>query len=176
MILSGPSGVGKDTLLDAWIAADPRVAKVITSTTRAMRAGEIEGREYQFLTLEEFEAKRAAGAFLEAKNVHGNWYASPRAETERLVAEGRIAVLKIDVQGAREVRPKMPDALSVFILPPSLEVLEERIRVRGLDDEAAIERRLANARAEINESPSYDHRVVNDDLARAVEELIEIVG
>lgn len=175
VILSGPSGVGKDTLLDAWLAADPRVAKVVTTTTRPMRAGEIPGRDYNFLSGEEFLRMHASGAFLEAKDVHGNWYASPREETERLVAEGKIAVLKIDVQGAREVMAQRPDALAVFLLPPDFATLEGRIRGRALDDEPAIRRRLADARAELAEADRYHHQVVNDDLARAVEELIGLV-
>jgi len=175
VILSGPSGVGKDTVLEAWIAADPRVAKVVTSTTRPMRPGETAGCDYDFLTPEQFEAKRKAGDFLEAKNVHGNWYASPREGTDRLINEGRIAVLKIDVQGAIEVMTQLPEAITIFLMPPSREALEARIRGRGTEEESVIARRLADAEGELAEAHRYQHRVVNDNLAQTVRELTALL-
>lgn len=176
VIFSGPSGVGKDTLLEIWSARDPRVCRVVSVTTRAPRGGEVEGEDYHFVPVEEFGRMVAEGAFFEHKNVHGNWYATPRAGLEELMTAGKIAVLKIDVQGALDVMALLPDALSVFILPPSWEELERRIRARNSDSAEAIERRLKNAREELALADRYAHRVVNDDRERAVDELERLVG
>ncbi|MCC7434289.1 MAG: guanylate kinase [Methanoregulaceae archaeon] len=175
VILSGPSGVGKDSVLDRWKAADPRVVRVVAYCTRAPRTGEVDGVDYHFVTREQFMAKAEAGDFLEYKEVHENLYATPLTDMEALLADGRIAVLKIDVQGALAVMEKRDDAISIFLLPPSAEELERRIRKRGTDDEATIQKRLKNARDEIALSDRYQHRVVNDDLDRAAAEIMEIV-
>jgi guanylate kinase len=175
VILSGPSGVGKDSVLDRWKTADPRVVRVVAYCTRAPRSGEVDGVDYHFVTREQFMAKAEAGDFLEYKEVHGNLYATPLKDMEALLADGRIAVLKIDVQGALSVMEKRDDAISIFLLAPSAEELERRIRKRGTDDEATIQKRLKNARDEIALSDRYQHRVVNDDLDRAVAEIMEIV-
>lgn len=175
VILSGPSGVGKDTVLDAWMDVNPRVAKVVTTTTRAPRPGEVPGEDYHFATPEEFEAKRLRGEFIEAKQVHGNWYASPLRETLDAVDQGRIAVLKIDVQGAAEAVTKLPDPITVFLMPPSAEELERRIRARAKDSEESIRLRVRNAVDEMAMSDSYEHIVINDDLAQAVESLNAVV-
>lgn len=175
VILSGPSGVGKDTVLDAWMAVNPRVAKVVTTTTRAPRPGEVPGEDYYFATPEEFEAKRLRGEFIEAKQVHGNWYASPLRETLDAVDQGRIAVLKIDVQGAAEAVTKLPDPITVFLMPPSAEELERRIRARAKDSEESIRLRVRNAVDEMAMADSYEHIVINDDLAQAVESLNAVV-
>jgi guanylate kinase len=176
VIFSGPSGVGKDTLLDKWIAADPRVRRVITYTTRAPREGEADGVDYHFVDEAEFRRMAAGGAFLEWKEVHGNLYASPVAETDALLAAGKIAVLKIDAQGALEVMAQRPDAETVFILPPSFEELERRMRFRGKDSEEDLQRRLENARWELAQADRYRLRVVNDDLCGAVAELERIAA
>ncbi len=175
VILSGPSGVGKDSVLDRWKTADPRVVRVVAYCTRAPRSGEVDGVDYHFVTRQQFMAKAEAGDFLEYKEVHGNLYATPLKDMEALLADGRIAVLKIDVQGALSVMEKRDDAISIFLLAPSAEELERRIRKRGTDDEATIQKRLKNARDEIALSDRYQHRVVNDDLDRAVAEIMEIV-
>lgn len=171
LVLSGPSGVGKDTLLDAWIARNPRVRRVITYTTREPRPGEENGVDYHFVSEERFHQLAAAGHFFEHKLVHGNWYASPKTDALDLVAQGYIAVLKIDVQGALDVARDYPEVVLVFILPPSAEELERRIRSRGVDDEDEILRRLANAHGEIAQADRYSVRIVNDDIERAVSEL-----
>lgn len=176
VILSGPSGVGKDTLIEAWQALDPRVERVVTVTTRPPRPGERDGVDYRFVSHERFEEMARTGAFLEHKEVHGQRYGTPAAEVERLVREGKIAILKIDVQGALEVMDKLPEATSVFVLPPDWEELERRIRSRGLDSPEAIERRLENARGEVALAERYAHRIVNDDVARAVEALRALVA
>ena len=176
VILSGPSGVGKDTVLLAWHEADPRVTRVVACTTRKPRPGEVDGVDYHFVALEEFLSLAKEGAFLEFKEVYGNHYATPLAQMERLLAMGKIAVLKIDVQGAAEVMPKRPDAIPIFLLPPSDAELERRIRGRGTEDEAATLRRLATARDEIAFGESYPHRIVNSDVGETIRKLREIVA
>lgn len=176
VIFSGPSGVGKDTLLEAWRERDPRVSRVVAYTTRSPRAGEQDGVDYHFVTIPEFLAKADNGEFLEFKEVHGNYYATPLADMQRMIDKGLIAVLKIDVQGAIEAMEKRPDALSIFIEPPSWEELERRIRSRALDDDTVIAKRLLNARAEMDERHRYVHHVVNDSLGRAVDELQRILA
>lgn len=175
VILSGPSGVGKDSVLDLWKSLDSNVVRVVACCTRAPRPAEVDGVDYHFITRDEFMAKAEAGDFLEYKEVHGNFYATPLRDTEALLAAGRIAVLKIDVQGALTVMELRADALSIFLLPPSFEELERRIRKRGTDDEATIQKRLTNAREEIDLADRYHHRVVNDDIGRAVAEIRELV-
>jgi guanylate kinase len=176
VVFSGPSGVGKDTLLDRWIAADPLVVRVVTYTTRAPREGEVDGRDYNFVDVPRFKQLAAEGAFLESKEVYGNFYASPLRDTEAHIAFGQIAVLKIDVQGALEVMPLRPDAVTIFIAPPSFEELERRIRSRALDPEEAIQKRLKKAQWELDQAYKYRYTVVNDDLDTAVAELRHIVG
>lgn len=176
VILSGPSGVGKDTVLDAWKAKDPRVVRVVAYTTRAPREGEVDGVDYHFVDEATFAARAERGAFLEWMRVHDFGYATPLDEMEQLLALGKIAVLKIDVQGALRVMGLRPDVLSIFILPPSWDALEARIRGRGTETEERIVRRLENARAELEVAPRYQHRVVNDEVERAVAEIQGIVG
>jgi guanylate kinase len=175
VILSGPSGVGKDTVIDAWRAVDTRVHRVVAYATRAPRTGETDGIDYHFVTVEEFHRKAAAGDFLEYKEVHGNWYATPLRDMEQMLEDGKIAILKIDVQGALSAMELRPDAITVFILPPSVEELERRIRGRGTDAPEAIEKRLQNARDELSVAPRYQHQVVNLDVEKTVEELARVV-
>ena len=174
VILSGPSGVGKDTVIDAWAARDPRVARVVAYTTRAPRVGERDGVDYRFVTVDSFLECAEMGDFLEAKEVHGHHYATPLKDMEALLAAGKVAVLKIDVQGALAAMALRPDAISVFLLPPDPHELERRLRERGTDDPATIARRLENARGELALSERYAHRLVNDDVASVVERLIEL--
>ncbi len=168
VILSGPSGVGKDTVLNAWRTANPRVRRVVAYTTRAPRSGEVDGEDYRFVSVQRFQEMARRGEFLEHKQVHDNWYATPLRDMEAMLAEDLIAVLKIDVQGALDTMRLRPDAKSVFLLPPSDEELERRIRSRRTDSPEAIERRLRNARDEIALSHHYAFRIVNDDLDRCV--------
>lgn len=175
VILSGPSGVGKDTALAAWHAADPRVTRVVACTTRKARPGEVDGVDYHFVALEEFLRLAEAGEFLEFKEVYGNHYATPIRHMEAILDAGDVAVLKIDVQGAAEVMPKRPDAIPIFLLPPSDEELERRIRGRGTETEEATLRRLRVAREEIAFSAAYPHRIVNADVEDTVRKLMEIV-
>jgi guanylate kinase len=175
VILSGPSGVGKDTVIDAWRAADPRIERVVTYTTRKPRAGEVDGRDYNFVDLETFRHLLNQGHFWEHKVVHGHYYASPKKDTEAIIEKDKIPVLKIDVQGALEVMHLRPDALTVFILPPSLEELEARIRGRKTDDEETIQKRLRNAHDEIALADRYQLQIVNDEIDVVVRKLIEAV-
>jgi guanylate kinase len=175
VVLSGPSGVGKDTVIEAWRAINPDIRKVVTSTTRPPREGERDGIDYHFMPEKEFLRRAEAGEFLEHKSVHGHYYATPAAETDAYLAAGRIALLKIDVQGGLTVKQARPDALMLFLAPPSMEELERRIRGRAADDEEAMEQRLRNARGEMAAAANYEHVVVNDEVERAARELDEIV-
>ena len=175
VILSGPSGVGKDTVIDAWRARNPHVQRVVAYTTRMPREGELEGRDYHFVSVPEFEFMAKQGAFLEHKLVHGNYYATPIHGMESLLDEGNIAILKIDVQGALTAMSLRPDALTVMLAPPSWEELERRIRKRGTEDEADIQERLMNAREELALADRYQHQIVNDGVERTVDILEGLV-
>lgn len=176
VILSGPSGVGKDTVLQAWGAANPRVERVVSYTTRLPRNGEVDGRDYRFVSCAQFDELIARGALLEHKVVHGNCYGTPLHAMEQMLLDGKIAVLKIDVQGAADAMKLRPEALSIFLLPPDNETLERRIRSRGTDSDAVISTRLENARFELSCARNYAARVVNDSIERVVRELEELVG
>ena len=147
----------------------------VSATTRPRREGETDGADYLFLTEEAFDAMEAAGDFLETAVVHGNRYGTPWKPVEEALARGRDVILEIDVQGARSVRKARPDAVAVFVEPPSWEILEVRLRARGTDDGAVVERRLANAREELSAAPEFDERVVNDDLEEAVRRVDRIL-
>jgi guanylate kinase len=176
VILSGPSGVGKDTVIDAWRKVNPKVTRVVAYTTRKPRKGEVQGIDYNFVTVPLFKQLAKEGAFLEHKEVHGNFYATPLRDLETMLERGQVAILKIDVQGAIAAMEKRPEALTVFILPPSWDELEQRIRGRGADDEAAIEMRLRNARTEMELADRYRHCVINRDVDDTVKRLQDLVG
>lgn len=175
VILSGPSGVGKDTVINRWIERDSRVARVVAATTRAPREGEVDGVDYRFMTDGEFLAMADAGGFLEHKKVHSARYGTPLETVNQMVGDGQIAILKIDVQGAIEVMGQDSSIIGIFLLPPSMPELEERLRGRGTDSEEKIRLRLENAKQEILVGMSYPHQVINDDLDRCVEEVMRIV-
>lgn len=174
-VVSGPSGVGKGTLVALLRERLTRLGLTVSATTREPRPGEVDGVSYHFLDDAEFERRVGEGEFLEWAWVHGHRYGTLRSEVERVLAEGRSVVLEIDVQGALNVRASHPEAVLVFIEPPSPEELERRLRGRGTEDEASIERRLANARREMSYADRYDVRIVNDDLDRAVDELAHVI-
>ena len=165
VVVSGPSGVGKDTIIEALRQRrrNPDYHYVVTCTTRAPRPGEVDGVSYHFMTRDRFRALRDAGAFLEWADVHGNWYATPRAEVRRALAAGHDVILKIDVQGAAAVKSTVPDALLVFVVPPSLESLFRRLRARATETAEELEVRQRNAAIELARAGDYDHVVVNDD-------------
>ncbi len=179
VIISGPSGVGKDTIIDA-MRRIPRPDRhyVITCTTRDRRWYEEDGVDYHFLTLDAFGELRERGGFLEASEVHGNWYGTPRDQVAQALVAGKDAILKIDVTGARSVREAVPEALLVFVVPPSLDELRRRLVGRDTEPSEALERRWHNAAYELLRQAEYDHVVVNhtgqaDGTAAEIEAIIE---
>jgi len=175
LVLSGPSGAGKGTLVDRLVAARPECIFSISATTRPQRTSEQEGVQYEFVTREEFERRRSAGMFLEWAEVHGMLYATPSRFVDEGVRAGRIVVLDVDVQGGASVRRARPDAVSVFIYPPSIEALRKRLLQRSTDLPEVVERRLRNAPGELKQYREYDYLVVNDELEQAVARLVAIV-
>jgi guanylate kinase len=175
IVVSAPSGAGKSTVLDRVLREMPHLRFSVSHTTRPPRDGESDGREYHFVDRKAFETLRSDGRLLEWAEVHGNLYGTGVAEWEKARAEGRDLLLDVDVQGAAQVRAKMPDAWTVFILPPSYDVLERRLRGRGQDDEPTIERRLAAAGRELHAFTDYNFAIVNDDLEACVEAFKSIV-
>ena len=175
LVISGPSGVGKGTLVKWLMSRDPSIVFSVSATTRAPREGEVNHRDYHFVTEEEYDRLLAEDAFLEHATVHAHRYGTLKSEVEERISKGQNVLLDIDVQGALQVMEKAPDAVSVFILPPSFEELERRLRGRQTETEADIERRLANARAEVKLLPRYTYAIVNNDLDRACQTLEHIV-
>jgi len=174
-IVSAPSGAGKTTLVERLVEQLPNLKMSRSFTSRHAREGEADGVDYNFVTRERFEAMIARGEFLEWADVFGNLYGTCAHDTERLLAEGYDVVLVIDVQGARKVRACGLDTTTVFVMPPSLAELEQRLRRRSKDPEDAIQRRLAVARAEVASFVDYEYVVVNDELTGAVDRLRSIV-
>lgn len=176
IIVSGPSGSGKSTLIDRLRRESRRPLRLsVSATTRAPRPGERDGIEYHFWTRERFEKERAAGGFLEWARVIDQYYGTLTSEVEPYLRQGVGVILDIDTQGARQVRQLCPDHVSVFVRAPSLAVYEERLRKRGTESEAAIKKRLAAAKGELDEAEKYQHKIINDDLDRAVAELLALV-
>jgi len=180
VIVSGPSGVGKDTVIDALRARprQPDYHYVVTCTTRAPRPGEVAGVSYVFLTPAQFHGLREAGELLEANEVHGNWYGTPRREVAQALADGHDVILKIDVQGAMVVKQRVPEALLVFLVPPSLEALFQRLRSRATETADELEIRQRNAAIELARQGDYDRVVLNEDgeverTAAEIEAIIE---
>jgi guanylate kinase len=174
-VITGPSGVGKGTLIRALLHRIPNLELSVSATTRPPRSGEQTGVDYHFLTPEQFEERVRAGDFLEHATYSGNRYGTLRSELERRLRDGAPIVLEIEVQGARQVRQAMPDAVAVFIAPPSREALRARLMGRGTDSPEQVEARLRTADEELQARPEFAHAVINDRLEEAVEELTEIV-
>jgi guanylate kinase len=176
VVLSAPSGAGKTTIAKRLLATRLDLGYSVSCTTRASRAGEVEGQDYHFLSRAEFDARVARGEFAEWAEVHGQRYGTLRSEVERILASGRHVMLDIDVQGARQVTAAFPDAVTIFVVPPSVEVLVARLLGRKSEDAAALALRLRNARMELLEAPRYQHLVENDDLDRATARVAEILA
>jgi guanylate kinase len=174
-ILSAPSGAGKTTLYNGLKEIYPEIKLSVSCTTRARRSGELNGRDYRFLTERQFKTLKSRGQFAEWAKVHDYFYGTPKRPLDRNIRAGRDVLLDIDVQGARKIKKAYPQAVSIFLLPPSLGELQRRLAARGTDGNDTIRRRLANARGEISEIMHYDYYVVNREVTEAVQLLSAIV-
>ena len=171
LVVCAPSGAGKTTLVKRLLAEFPRFAFSVSYTTRSPRAGEVDGRDYCFVSMERFHELMETGFFVEWAEVHGNFYGTPLAASLNLLATGRDVLFDVDVQGVRQLRENLEEGRYVFILPPSREVLAQRLRGRGTDDQAAIAQRLANAAQELSQAALFDAWIVNSELEQAYAEL-----
>ncbi|MBC7502882.1 MAG: guanylate kinase [Herminiimonas sp.] len=170
-----PSGAGKSTLVNALLAQEPAIKLSISYTTRAPRPKEQHGREYYFTSPEDFLARRATGEFLESAEVHGNYYGTSRLLIAEQIEAGTDVLLEIDWQGAQQVKKQFPHAVGIFILPPSIEALEDRLKKRGQDDQQVITRRILAAGGEIAHAPEFEYVIINQEFASALSELSSIV-
>lgn len=177
VVVSGPSGVGKSTIIAELVRVHPQVVPVVTATTRARRTGEIDKVHYHFLSKDDFDGLRESGGLLEYANVHGNWYGTPIDQVRGILAAGRDAIVVPDPQGARSIRRLVPEALLIFVMPPTIEDLDERLKGRGSEDAASLERRRRDAERWIAERDDYDHIVVNETghPEEAAERIWEII-
>jgi guanylate kinase len=175
-VVTGPSGAGKGTLIELVLPRFAELALCVSATTRARRPGEHDGVEYHFLSRDDFDARVAAGEFLEHARFAGHWYGTPRRPVEERLAAGEPVLLEIELQGARQVRKEMPDALLVFLAPPSWDELVRRLVGRGTETAEERERRLDTARLEMAAEPEFDVTIVNDDVHRATDELVQCMG
>ena len=174
-LVVAPSGAGKSTLVNALLARDANIQLSVSYTTRPPRPADQDGREYHFVAIEEFMQRRAEGEFLESAEVHGNYYATSRKWIDERVRAGTDVLLEIDWQGARQVKAQFPHAVGIFILPPSFEALEARLRKRGQDTQPVIARRLLAAGSEMAHAPEFDYAVINEDFETALAQLAAIV-
>ncbi|WP_445632321.1 guanylate kinase [Nostoc sp. DSM 114161] len=171
IVLTGPSGVGKGTLMRSLLQRHPELYYSVSVTTRSPRPGEIDGKSYYFISRSKFEQLITEGEFLEWAEFAGNYYGTPREAVLNQINSGKLVVLEIELEGARQIRASFPSALSIFILPPSFEELEKRIRSRGQDSEDAIGRRLQRAQEEIKAADEFDIQIVNDDFKTALNDI-----
>ncbi len=174
-LVTAPSGAGKSSLVNALLKMEPDIKLSISHTTRAPRPGEENGREYHFVTVEEFEAMKDRGEFLESALVHGNYYGTSRVWIEEQMSVGNDVLLEIDWQGARQVRERFADTVGIFILPPSIEALEWRLHHRGTDSEQTITRRLLGAGAEMAHAPEFEYVIINEDFDVALSQIRAVV-
>jgi guanylate kinase len=175
-IVSAPSGAGKTSLLRELVSSDGRLVMSVSHATRPMRPGETDGVDYHFVTVERFQRLVGEGAFLEHARVFDNYYGTAESSVRAQLEQGHDLVLEIDWQGARQVRRRFPEAVSIFIVPPSIDVLRERLSARAQDSAEVVERRMADARSELSHYAEYDYLVINDDFAAALADLRAIVG
>lgn len=174
-VVSAPSGAGKSSLVNALLAQDSAIDLSVSCTTRPPRPGEQHAREYYFTSIADFQARKDAGEFLEAAQVHGNYYATSRLAIAEKMQSGKDVLLEIDWQGARQIKNIFPDSVGIFILPPSIAALEQRLKKRGQDDDRVIAQRLLAAGAEIARAPEFDYVIINDDFNFALSQLAAIV-
>ena len=175
IVVSGPSGVGKDTVVSKYLERNSNTYLSVSCTSRAPREGEVDGINYIFLSREEFEERISNGDFLEYAEYNGNYYGTPKYKMEEELDKGKDVILVIEVQGALKVKKLMPDALFIFILPPSINELKERLPGRGTDSPESIEGRIRTALKEIDISDEYDYQIINDDLDKTVTEFENII-
>ena len=174
-IISGPSGSGKDTVLSELFRNRPDLLFSISSVTRAMRSGEREGEKYNFISREKFLYMIDNDMLLEHNVFVGNYYGTPREPVERAIAEGKDIIIEVDVNGAAQIREKLPEAVSIFIMPPSFEELKRRLRGRGTESEELIEKRLNSALGEIKRATEYDYIIVNDNITAAADDILSVI-
>lgn len=174
-IISGPSGSGKDTVLAELFRNRPDLLFSISSVTRPMRSGEKEGDKYNFISREKFEYMIENDMLLEHNVFVGNYYGTPREPVERAVAEGNDIIIEVDVNGAAQIRKKLPEAVSIFIMPPSFHELKRRLRGRGTESEELIEKRLNSALGEIKRATEYDYIIVNDNITAAADDILSVI-
>ncbi|MGA7180916.1 MAG: guanylate kinase [Thiobacillaceae bacterium] len=175
LIVSAPSGAGKTTLVRALLKADPAIHLSISYTTRPPRPGEVDGKDYHFVSKDEFAEMTNRGEFLESAEVYSNYYGTAESWIEGEIAAGRDILLEIDWQGASQVRKRFPEAMSIFVLPPSLQALRNRLMNRAQDNQEVIERRLASAAEEVSHAVEFDYIIVNDDFDEALLDLTALV-
>ena len=175
VLFSGPSGVGKDTVLEIVLAKDTSLQKSISLTTRDIRENEIDGKDYYFISVPEFEKMIDNNEVLEFARYGQNLYGTPKAPVDKWLSEGKTVILKIEVQGASNIKKLYPESVGIFIMPPSMEELEQRLRSRGTENETDIQKRLEIAQNEIGHSKDYDFLVVNEYLEKASENVLEIL-
>ena len=176
IVISGPSGAGKGTICKALLEKDKNIYLSVSATTRTPRIGEVEGVNYYFFTKEVFESKVKENGFLEYANVHGNFYGTPKVNVEKMLEEGKDVILEIDIQGALQVKENFKEGVFIFILPPSMEELKQRIIKRGSETEESLMTRFKNAYKEINYVSKYNYAVVNDTLDIAVSKVESIIA
>ena len=171
IVLTGPSGVGKGTLVRSLLQSHPELYLSVSVTTRSPRPGEINGKNYYFVNREQFEQMIAQEQLLEWAQFAGNCYGTPRQQVEEKIQQGKSVLLEIELEGARQIRTSFPEAMRIFILPPSMQELEQRLRGRGQDSEEAIARRLRRAEEEINAAGEFDFKIVNDNFETALKDI-----
>jgi guanylate kinase len=174
-LVSAPSGAGKSSLVNALLTKDPSIRLSVSCTTRAPRPGEVDGKDYRFLTVEAFQQLEQAGQFIEWATVHDNFYGTPRDWIDQLTSQGKDVLLEIDWQGARQVKKLFPNTIGIFILPPSIQALEERLQLRGQDSQAVIAKRILAANEEIEHAQEYEYVIINQDFSVALRELELII-
>lgn len=175
IVFSGPSGAGKDTILRRLLEKNPNIRLSVSATTRSPRKGEEDGVDYHFISREQFDAMLAGGEMLESAEYCGNCYGTPAGPIRSWRSQGCDVILEIEVQGGGQIKQKCPDSVSIFVLPPSMQVLEQRLRSRGTEEETVIQKRLETARKEIAESSHYDYYVINETVDDAVDQINEII-
>lgn len=174
-IISGPSGAGKGTVYNKVVEKRPEIKKSISVTTRAPREGEIEGVHYYFRTIEQYREMIAHGEFLETAQVYLNCYGTPKAPVFEMLKNGDDVLFEVDIHGVKSIKSKYPEAIAIFIMPPSFEILEQRLRGRGTDSEESIERRLSQSKSELKKYSMFDYIVFNDDVETAINQVVAII-